>query len=245
MDITLLIAAVFVGAVLQRVSGIGFAMVVAPFTIIAIGPAQGIVLVQICGVSSAVLVFTQVFRHVDWRAYWGLVPASVIGIAIGAWAAAKLPNAPAQILSAVTMLFALFASVVIGRLRQMARSNSTMAAAGGMAGVMTVLAGVGGVALTALQQATRWDHRSFVATLQPYLITLSTMTVLARLSASENAWPALTLEIWLVIAASMALGIWLGGRVALWCSSRVAARLTVALSFIGAITAFLDGVSKI
>lgn len=241
----LLVAAAFVGALLQRISGIGFAMVVAPFTIIAIGPVQGVVLVQICGVSSALLVLTQVLHQVDWRAYLILLPPSAIGVALGALAAANLPNAPAQVLSAVVMLVALGASVVIGKFRKVPRNWGALATAGSAAGIMTVVAGVGGVALTALQQATRWEHRSFAATLQPYLITLSTWTVFARLWTADNAWPDLSLAVWASIAIAMVLGIYLGGHLTRLISSRAAARLTVALSLLGAITALIDGLAKI
>lgn len=241
----LLLAAVFTGAVLQRVSGIGFAMVVAPFTIIAIGPAQGVVLVQLCGIASAMLVLTQVLRHVDWRAYGALLPASFGGIAAGALLSSRLPIGPAEVLSAVAMLLLLAGSVSMGRLREMPRGAGAFSAAGGTAGVMTVLAGVGGAALTALQQATRWDHRSFLATLQPYFITLSAGTVLAKLLTTTDAWPALTLPVWGAIAGVMVAGIVLGGVIARWLSPALASRLTVALALVGALAALADGIGKI
>lgn len=239
----LLLAAVLAGATLQRISGIGFAMVVAPFTILAIGPAQGVVLVQICGVASALFVLTQVWRDVDWRAYLTLLPTSLVGIVAGTVLTTYLPAATAQAVSALIMLAALAASVAIGRLGQMRRGAGIIAAAGGLAGAMTVLAGVGGVALTALQQATRWDHRSFVATLQPYLVTLSSATVVARLTADAKAWPALGFSGWLAIVAVMALGIAAGNRVAHRLSKRSAARITFALSLIGAVAALVGALT--
>lgn len=239
----LLLAAVLAGATLQRISGIGFAMVVAPFTILAIGPAQGVVLVQICGVASALFVLTQVWRDVDWRAYLTLLPTSLVGIIAGTVLTTHLPAATAQAVSALIMLAALAASAAIGRLGQMRRGAGIVAAAGGLAGAMTVLAGVGGVALTALQQATRWDHRSFVATLQPYLVTLSSATVVARLTADAKAWPALGFSGWLAIVAVMALGIAAGNRVAHRLSKQSAARITFALSLIGAVAALLGALA--
>lgn len=241
----LLLAAVFTGAALQRVSGIGFAMVVAPFTIIAIGPAQGVVLVQLCGIASAMLVLMQVLRHVDWRAYGALLPGSFGGIAAGALLSSHLPIGPAEVLSAVGMLLLLAGSVSMGRLREMPRTAGAFSVAGGTAGMMTVLAGVGGAALTALQQATRWDHTSFLATLQPYLITLSTGTVLARLLTTADAWPALSLAVWVGIAAMMAAGILLGSVIARWLSPAAASRLTVVLALVGALAALADGITKI
>lgn len=241
----LLLAAVLAGAILQRISGIGFAMVVAPFTIIAIGPAQGVVLVQICGIASALLVLAQVRRDVDWPACLALLPTSFIGVSAGALATAHLPAATAQVASAVVMLLALAGSAAIGRLGRVPRTFPLMAATGGIAGTMTVLAGVGGVALTALQQATRWEHRPFVATLQPYLVALSTGTVVARLATTADAWPALTPAGWAGIIAMMAIGIAIGNRATAWLNASVASRITVALSLLGALSALLGGLLKL
>ena len=241
----LLLASVFVGAVLQRVSGIGFAMVVAPFTIIAIGPAQGVVLVQICGVTSAICVMTQVYRNVHWKTYFILLPASGVGILTGTYLVSLFPSAQAEIVSAIIMLCMLALSVVAGHLRQYKRNATSLTIAGGLAGSMTVLAGVGGVALTSLKQATWWDQASFVATLQPYLITLSTGTVLARVIASPQAWPVLSGPIWFAILAVMIIGMILGSKLAKVASATHAAHLTLLLSLIGAVSALVDGISKL
>ena len=242
---TLLLAAVLTGAILQRVSGIGFAMVVAPFTIIAIGPLQGIVLVQLCGVASAAFVLTRVIKFVDWRAYKSLLPGSAIGIVFGGFISACLPTGPAQIVSAFIVILTLATSIVIGRIRHVPQSGKLMTAAGGAAGTMTVLAGVGGAALTALQQATRWEHRSFVATLQPYFMTLSTGTVIAKLIATPGAWPDLSLITWLGIVAMMVVGIVTGGVLVRWLSVKTAGRITLMLSLLGAVSALIDGYMKL
>nr|WP_321457321.1 sulfite exporter TauE/SafE family protein [uncultured Cohaesibacter sp.] len=241
----LLLTSVFVGAILQRVSGIGFAMVVAPFTIIAIGPAQGVVLVQICGVTSAICVMTQVFRNVNWKAYLQLLPASAIGILVGTYLVSLFPSAEAEIASAVIMLFMLALSGLAGCLREYRRSFTSLTIAGGLAGAMTVLAGVGGVALTSLKQATRWDQVSFVATLQPYLITLSTGTVIARVVASPKAWPVLSVMSWFGILVVMIIGMLLGSKLAQVMNVRYAAHLTLLLSLVGAVSALVDGISKL
>ncbi|WP_167748883.1 TSUP family transporter [Cellulomonas sp. HD19AZ1] len=237
----LVLASVLAGATLQRVSGIGFAMVVAPFTVIALGPAQGVVLVQVCGVASAALVLSRVVRDTDWATFARLLPGSALGVVAGALLAGRVPDGPAQVLSAVVMLVTLAASVLVGRLRELPRSPVVLTAAGGTAGLMTVLAGVGGVALTALQQATRWEHRVFLATLQPYLIALSTGTVVARVVVSPAAWPSLSPAAWAGVAAALAVGILAGGRAARWLSGPAAARVTLALSLAGAVVALVDG----
>lgn len=239
----LVLAAVLVGAALQRVSGIGFAVVVAPCAILALGPGQGVVLVQLCGVASAVLVLSRVHRDVDWRAWARLVVPGVLGVGAGAVAAARLPDGPAQVLGAVVVLATLAGSVAVGRLREVPRTTGVVAAAGGTAGVLTVLAGVGAGPLTALQQATRWEHRTFVATLQPALVTLSGTTVVARLAATPGAWPALAPPWWAAVAAALAAGIAAGGGVARRLSPRAAGHLSLVLAAAGGVSALVDGLA--
>jgi uncharacterized membrane protein YfcA len=47
------LVAVFVGAVAQRVTGLGFALVVAPVLVILLGPFDGVMIVNLCSVLSA------------------------------------------------------------------------------------------------------------------------------------------------------------------------------------------------
>nr|WP_321981877.1 hypothetical protein [uncultured Cohaesibacter sp.] len=70
---------------------------------------------------------------------------------------------------------------------------------------------------------------SFVATLQHYLITLSTGTVVARVVASPDAWPVLSDIVWSGILAVMIIEMILGSKPAHVMSARHAAQLTLLL----------------
>ncbi|WNM27887.1 sulfite exporter TauE/SafE family protein [Demequina capsici] len=240
----LILAAIVAGAVLQRVSGIGFAVIVAPFVVLAVGPGQGVVLVQVFGALVCVLVLFQVWKDVDWRAYWGLVPASLVGIAIGAWAAGRLPVAEAQVVTAL-ILIASLTVVMSVRSGHLQRSLGVLMSGGAVAGVMTTLAGAGGVALIVLARATHWEQRSFAATLQPYLITISTSTVIARVIVDPGTWPDLRVWEWAVLVVSMLLGLWAGTWVARRVTQRTAARVTFAVAWVGAIATLLNGLARL
>ncbi|PVU82238.1 hypothetical protein DDP54_03610 [Cellulomonas sp. WB94] len=240
---TLVVGSVMLGAVLQRVSGIGFAMVVAPFVVIALGPAQGVVLVQLCGLTAAALVLVRVARDVDWTAYLRLVPASVVGIAVGSVAVSRLPEAPAQVVTAGVLLVSLAVATLAGGARQVARGPFVMATVGASAGVMTSLAGVGGVALSVLGRVTQWEHRAFAATLQPYFLTISAVTVVARVLTDPRAWPPLPAAAWWAIAAAMAAGLALGEVAARRLSSRSASRAMLAIAWAGALLTLVDGLA--
>lgn len=236
----MVLASVLLGAVLQRTSGIGFAIVVAPFVILAVGPGEGITLVQIFGASSALLVLVRVLRDTDWRAFWLLAPTSLVGVLLGAALSVTVPLDQAQALAAVVMLVALLSSSVIGRMRAIRRTPGVLLSAGGVAGVMTSVAGVGAVALTALRDLTGWEQRSFLATLQPYLVTLSAATVVARVAVDPATWPSLTAGEWIAAFAVLCVGILLGDRLAQRVPARVAARITWLLALTGALITLCD-----
>ena len=156
----LLLASVFVGAVLQRVSGIGFAMVVATLHDHSNRSGPGVVLVQIC------------WRHIgDLRDDAGLqkcaledlfilLPASGVGILYRNLSGVSVSQCSGRNVSAIIMLCMLALSVVAGHLRQYKRNATSLTIAGGLAGSMTVLAGVGAcVALTSLKAGRRGGIR--------------------------------------------------------------------------------------
>jgi uncharacterized membrane protein YfcA len=84
-------AAVMIGAVLQRLSGTGLALVSAPLLTLLLGPAAGVLLVNICSICSAALIFGVVRRDVDWRRYRMLTAAAILGVLPGAVLVAAVP----------------------------------------------------------------------------------------------------------------------------------------------------------
>ena len=62
-----LAAAVALGAGTQRITGLGFALVSAPFLVLLLGPFAGVFVVNVLGVAASVLVLAQVRRDVDVR----------------------------------------------------------------------------------------------------------------------------------------------------------------------------------
>src|SRR5690625_5732591 len=64
--ITLLIA-IFLGGMAQRATGMGLALVAAPFIVVALGPAAGVVVANLLGVVGSAMVYARVRHSVDWR----------------------------------------------------------------------------------------------------------------------------------------------------------------------------------
>lgn len=205
----LVLASIFGGALLQRVSGLGFAMVVAPFLVMALGAEQGVVLVNLCGLVAAGLVLLRVLRDVDWHAVAALLPLSLLGIGAGSWLLTMLPPVQTQVVTACVLLVAM-AAVTFLPSAEFRRSPALLAGTGAAAGVMGVTAGVGGVPLVVAGRLTQWEQKSFAATLQPYFVILSAVTVAVRVATAPQTWPPLAWPVWLGIAAALLGGLALG-----------------------------------
>jgi uncharacterized membrane protein YfcA len=58
----LVLAAVVLGAGMQRITGMGFALVATPFLVLLLGPVEGVVLVNLCGAVTAGAIIFRVAR---------------------------------------------------------------------------------------------------------------------------------------------------------------------------------------
>ncbi len=222
----------------------GLVLVSAPFIVVALGPAQGVVVGNLLGIVASVLVYARVRNSVEWRMLWGMLPAAVVGVVAGTLLAEKLPTAWAQVLVGVLVLVAMLLSFLIARIRHIHRGPKVTAVAGAASGAMAALAGIGGPAMAVLRTLTRWDHVGFTATLQPFFIGISTVTVFARVTADPEAWPDLGLG-WLAIGLAMLLGVALGDVMARRLRARmVGAGITVVAS-LGAVWTLIDGIAAL
>lgn len=260
MSTALVVISVLLGATLQRISGIGFAIVSAPFMVIALGPIPGIIVVQCCGVIAAIMVMIRVWDDIEWKRYLQLLPPTFLGVACGSILAPNLPQGVAQVCVGVILVASLL-TLAVQRRRSKSQSSGQQsintqppatpkdsliktAIAGGAAGFITPLAGAGGVAMSVYQRAIAWDQRRFLATVQPFFVTLSAVTVVSLLITTTDMPLSFPLSWWLMVLATIITGLILGELGARRFSSHKAANITLAVSWIGAIIAIVDGVAK-
>lgn len=226
-----------VGAVAQRSTGMGFALLAAPFLTLALGPFQGILVANVCGTASAALNLTQVRRDVDWRRAAVLVPAGVIGVLPGAAAALLLPAAPLTIGVSLVVIAGLALTILLSG--RSLPSSRPLAAAGGLAsGFMNVTAGVGGPGVVVYARATAWPHQRFAATAQLHFCVLGIASLLAKRSL-----PSLPAAGWTALLAALVAGLVLGGMLAPRIEPQLAMRLVMILAMAGALLALLRGIA--
>lgn len=235
-EIALVAAIVLLGAVTQRVSGMGFGLVSAPFLVLILGPFVGILLTNTLGLTTSLIVLSQVWRQVDLRKLALLAPPALIAIIPGAWVALTVPSAPLAIVVGSLTFCALLGMLLSERLRVF-RGTPGALSAGALSGFMSVTAGVGGPAITLYALSTRWEHRSFVGTAQ-----LCFAITAAGSLTSKGGLPHLPITMWATALGALLLGVLVGGRVSRYIPPKRARALLVGLALAGSLTTVVKGI---
>ena len=235
-ELVLLPLGVVAGALTQRVTGIGFALVCAPMLVLVAGPFQGVVLSNLLGLIVSLVVFATHWRDTEWRRGLALAVPALAVIPLGAWVARTLPPAPLMVIIGLLVIVAL-ASVLLSPRARVLKGTGGAIAAGGASGFMNVTAGVGGPAIVLYAVSTDWEHRRFVATFQFFSI----FTNLASLVA-KGGLPRISTTALLVSLGALVVGL-LGGEVLARHVDRAMARhLAIGLALTGALFTVVKGV---
>lgn len=225
---------ILLGASVQRLAGIGFALVAVPALVLLLGPAEGVVLAN-CGagaISAVGLVGS--WREVRLAAMVPLVAAAACTVPAGAWVAARLSE-PA-LLVGMGVLVSVAVLLVMGGARVPAlRGAKGALAAGAASGFMNSSAGVGGPAVSLYAVNAGWTVREFVPNAQFYGVVVNAFSVAAK------GMPQLTAPVWLLVGAGMAAGAVIGKALAERVSERGAQLVVLLLALGGGLTALGKG----
>ncbi|WP_426998791.1 TSUP family transporter [Pseudarthrobacter sp. N5] len=237
----LVLIAVVAGAMAQRLAGLGFGLLVSPVLVVLLGPFDGVMIINLCGAASSLLILSRVWRNVDWRRYAGLALAALTGVVPGAWLASHVPAAPLEICIGALLIVALLASQRLTRSNWRASGKIPMVSLGFSSGLMNAAAGVGGPAITAYAIVTRWEQKHFGATLQPYFITTGLSSLVSKYLFSGGHLPALEVWQWLGILAAMVLGIVAGDLLSGRIRPGAVRGIVVVIAYIGAVSTVAKG----
>lgn len=230
-----LIGSILLGAALQRVTGVGFALVAAPFLVAVLGPFNGVLVVNLFGTVTALAVFIRVFRQVEYRRVMLLLAAAMVATLPGAWVAMNVRADVLSVVIGVLILVALGGAVLLRRCSFM--GGRAGAVAGGFtSGFMNVTAGVGGPAVSAYAVASSWPQPAFAASAQLYFCVLGASSMLAKFSL-----PDLDVVQWLAGGAALLTGIAVGEVLARRVPAGVARRAVIVLSLVGALVVIAKG----
>jgi uncharacterized membrane protein YfcA len=170
---------ILVGSVLQRVSGTGVGLVVAPTLALLLGPATGVLVTNATTTVSGFLIMLSVWRHVDWRRFAIIAPAAAVGAVPAALVVRELPAAWLQVVVGGVVLLALATMFGLPRLPEW-KGRLPTALAGAVGGFFNTTAGVAGPVMVIHSRLARWEQQSFAATLQPVFMTMGALSVLTK-----------------------------------------------------------------
>ncbi len=226
-------AVLFVAAFVRSALGFGDAVVAMPLLAMALGVRTATPLVAFVGPTLSLLILARSWRKVEFRAAGKLIAATLVGIPIGIYGLARLPEAPLKLaLGLIILLYGLF-----GLMRPQARIKEEKAwmpwALGATAGVLGGAYNTNGPPVVAYGMLRGWPPDSFRATLQGYFLP----TGLAILAGHGLAglWTATVLRSYLYSLPAIVLGVILGGLLAKRLTHAIFAKLVYAsLAVMGA-----------
>ena len=219
-----IIALVVLAAGLQRLTGIGFAMMLAPFLVVMIGPHGGVMLTNLLSIIAPTLMIPAVWKDIEWRKLAIIAPVAVLVMPFFGWLAATSPQGPLYMAVAVLVILGLSASLIVSRINTVIDSSTTRALTGVGVGAGVILAGVGGPAMTIYAVLSRWGIRSFAATMQPLWTLMAVTGFLTKLSFSGNEVPVFPWWFWVGCLAAILMGMWIATGVRIWVNDQLARR---------------------
>ncbi|MFF7472556.1 TSUP family transporter [Streptomyces sp. NPDC008092] len=230
----LLSGIVLLGASVQWLTGMGFALVAVPALILLLGPAEGVALANCAAGAISVVGLARGWRQVRPAAMVPLCAAAACTVPAGTWLTHRLPP-PSLLLTMGALVTAAVLLVMRGaRLPRLGGRGGALTA-GAVGGFMNSAAGVGGPPVSLYALNAGWTVREFVPNAQFYGVVVNAFSVTA------NGVPGLTGAEWAAVAAAMAAGGVIGTAVAGRMPEQHARRLVLLLALTGGITALLKG----
>ncbi len=210
--LSLVIAIVFVSALVRSSLGFGDAVVGMPLLAFLVGLKTAAPLVAFMGPTISVLILSRNWRSGDRSAALRLILASVAGVPLGVYGLSRLPEEPLRIaLGVIVLAYGLF-----GILRPSAEGDRSGGGAGALAigfaaGVLGGAYNTNGPPVVIYGTLRGWRPETFRATLQAYFLP----TGLAILAGHGLAglWTQDVLRLYAFSLPAIVLGVWAGGRI--------------------------------
>lgn len=238
--LVLVAAAVILGTVVQRVSGMGVGLVVSPTLVLLLGPVAGVLLTNLTTTASAALIAVAVRQDIDWRRYRQVAPLIIAGSIPGALLVRAVDRGWLEVTIGTLLLATLIVSTV-GRLPVL-NGRGPAAAAGAVGGFLNTAVGVAAPAMLVYAQATRWSQRSFAATLQPIFCTMGATSLITKFAVGATAVsgpPPAGIAVTAVIMVPV--GLLVGNAVARWVPASTGRRVAVTVVVVGALATLTRG----
>ncbi|GLZ46334.1 hypothetical protein Acsp06_25190 [Actinomycetospora sp. NBRC 106375] len=228
-------APVLLGALAQRATGLGLALVGAPFLVAILGPRDGVTFGNALQVLLCAVVLARTARGVDLRAAGMLLLGAVVAVPFGAVVVDVLPEGPLLVVVGLLAVAAVGLSLA-PRLGGWMHGTPGALAAGAIAGFVNVTAGVGGPMISAYALVRQWSMAVLVPTAQVVLLGINLVAL------ASKGLPRLDGAVWIAGVAALALGVALGDVVQRHLDPQTARRAVAVLALAGGLATVVRGV---
>ena len=144
-----------VAAVIQRVTGLAFVLVLIGPMVLVYGPVEGVTIAVLLAVIASLFAVPSAWRDVDWpRTLW-LLGAGLVAAPLGALTAAALPQTALLLLIGAMGVLALSVQW-LGPVARHVRGRPGAIGAGALAGFMHASSGLSGPALASFALGDDW-----------------------------------------------------------------------------------------
>ncbi|RPE42007.1 hypothetical protein EDD90_5108 [Streptomyces sp. Ag109_O5-1] len=225
---------VLLGASVQWLTGMGFALVAVPALILLLGPAQGVALANCAAGAISVVGLAGGWRRVRPAAMVPLCAAAACTVPAGTWLTRQLPP-PWLLLTMGALVTVAVLLVMRGARLPALHGRAGALTAGAVGGFMNSAAGVGGPPVSLYALNAGWTVREFVPNAQFYGVVVNAFSVTA------NGVPGLTAAEWTAVGAAMLAGGLIGRTVGDRLPEHHARRLVLLLALTGGVTAVAKG----
>ena len=202
---------IFVAAFVRSALGFGDAVIAMPLLAMVVGLKTATPLVAFMGPTISLLILARSWKGGDMRSAARLIAASLLGIPLGIYGLARLPEGPLKVaLGGLILLYGIF-----GLARPGARIRNEKAwlpwLVGWTAGVLGGAYNTNGPPVVAYGMLKGWPPEGFRATLQGYFLPTGLMILAGH--GIAGLWTGEVVKIYLYSLPAIGLGVVLGGLV--------------------------------
>ncbi|MFP5527225.1 sulfite exporter TauE/SafE family protein [Peptococcus simiae] len=231
----IILVAAFLGFLLQRVSGTGFALVMVPVYTLFLGPVEGVVVSNILNGLGCLFLMVAARKDLQWKRVLILSGAAVLGMYPGIYLVKYLSPAFLQLSIGLIMLVALAISLGFKVDKPHKDGLVPLLLSGLGGGFLVTTAGIPAPAMVIYARYVNWDFRHFNAAMQGVFFLICTVTAGMKVASGipfpRDIFSLSHNGLFLLFAfIGMGLGAWLSQRI----PDKYAARLAFIVSIIGA-----------
>ncbi|MDO4909024.1 MAG: sulfite exporter TauE/SafE family protein [Corynebacterium sp.] len=231
--------ALFLGCILQCITGMGLALVAAPLLILFLGEHDGVMLLQVIGVIVCAVSAKALWHEIDRPKLIRIFIPAAIGVIPGVVFAHLVAPKILDISLGVATLIALALGKLVTHSRLMA-GPAGAPIAGGTSGFLNVCAGIGGPPLVIYAHCINWEYRSYVATAQAYFTCLNLLSLI--MSLISHGIPVFQNGIWITAATTSIAGFIAAHYLHDYLPEKRAGQLVYIIAVLGAAAVTVRGI---